>query len=94
MKIRPIKAEKFEDIKENFIEADTFKKYISIDYDIDLDIDKLTFLYYKGNKLYNIKKVNGLNYCRWDIMANWKDKDDNNKEKLGYFYLKDLTFDK
>lgn len=46
--------------------------------------------YYKGNKLYNIKKIKGLNYCNWDFKANWKDKNEKNKEKLGYFYLKDL----
>jgi hypothetical protein len=26
-----------------------------------------------------------------DLEANWKDKNDNHKEKLGRFYLKDLT---
>ena len=46
--------------------------------------------YYKGNKLYNVKKIKGLNYLGFDLQANWKDKDDNNKEKLGNFYFKDL----
>lgn len=39
---------------------------------------------YKGNLLYNIEKLeNDFNY--FDIQANWKDKNDNNKEKLGKF---------
>ena len=44
---------------------------------------------YKGNELYNIKPLkNEFNF--FDLMANWKDKSDNNKEKLGKFYLKEL----
>jgi hypothetical protein len=46
--------------------------------------------YYKGNKLYNIRKLSGLNFCGHDFLANWKDKDEDNIEKLGKFYLKDL----
>ena len=46
--------------------------------------------YYKGNKLYNVRKIKGLNYNFCDLTVEWKDKDDNNKEKLGNFYLKDL----
>ena len=42
--------------------------------------------YYKGNKLYNIKKIKW-SYVGFDFQANWKD---NGKEKLGNFYLKDL----
>lgn len=51
---------------------------------------KLPEYYYKGNKLYNIKKIKGLNYCGHDLQANWKDPKENNKEKLGNFYLKEL----
>ena len=46
---------------------------------------------YKGNKLYNVKKMKGFNYLGFDLVANWKDQKENNKEKLGNFYLKDLT---
>lgn len=47
--------------------------------------------YWKGNKLYNVKKIKGLNYLFHDIQADWIDEDDGNKEKTGKFYLKDLT---
>lgn len=50
-----------------------------------------TQYFYKGNKLYNIKKIKGLNYCSFDLQANWKDPKENNKEKLGNFYLKELS---
>lgn len=46
--------------------------------------------YYEGNELYNIKKLTD-SIMGWDLMANWKDKKDGDKEKLGKFYLKDLT---
>ena len=45
--------------------------------------------YYKGNKLYNVKKIDW-SYVGHDIEALWKDKDENYKEKRGRFYLKDL----
>lgn len=45
--------------------------------------------YYKSNKLYNIKKL-AWDYCGFDLIANWQDKDDNNKKKLGKFRLKEL----
>ena len=45
--------------------------------------------YYRGNKLYNVKKLKW-SYIGKEIVANWKDKDDNNKEKLGEFTLKEL----
>ena len=50
--------------------------------------------YYKGNKLYNVKKIRGLNFNGHDILANWKDKNDGNKEKLGKFYFKELIIEK
>ena len=50
---------------------------------------KVKEYYYKGNKLYNVKKIKW-SYTGKDIQANWKDKDENNKEKLGQFMLKEL----
>ena len=50
-------------------------------------------IHYKGNKLYNIEFLGDTimgHFCK----ANWKDKDENNKEKLGLFYERDLEFDK
>lgn len=49
-------------------------------------------LLWKGNELYNIKKIpkSSLNYNGHDLFANWKDKTENNKEKYGKFYFKDL----
>lgn len=44
--------------------------------------------YYKGNRLYNIKNYTG--FSGFDIKANWKDKDENNKEKLGQFKFSEL----
>jgi len=46
--------------------------------------------YYKGNKLYNIKRLDW-DYCGYDILANWKDESDDNKEKLGKFRMKELA---
>ena len=46
--------------------------------------------FYKCNGLYNINKLkNDFNF--YDLMANWKDKKDNNKEKLGKFRLEELS---
>lgn len=45
--------------------------------------------YFKGNELYNVKEISG-SFLGFDLIANWKDREDNNKEKLGKFYLKDL----
>jgi hypothetical protein len=50
-------------------------------------------IHYKGNKLYNIEFLGDTimgHFCK----ANWKDKDENNKEKLGLFYERELEFDK
>lgn len=44
--------------------------------------------YYKGNKLYNIHKLDW-DYCGNDILANYKD--NNGKEKLGRFKIKELA---
>lgn len=46
--------------------------------------------FYKGNELYNVKKLKN-SFTFHDIEANWKDPKENNKEKLGNFYLKDLA---
>jgi len=46
--------------------------------------------YYKGNKLYNVKKLKW-DYCGYEILANWKDKNNKNKENLGKFKLSELT---
>ena len=46
--------------------------------------------YYKGNELYNIKKFTD-SIMGYDLQANWKNPDENGKEQLGKFYLKDLT---
>lgn len=48
--------------------------------------------YYEGNELYNIKKLTD-SIMGYDLLANWKDKKDGDKEKLGKFYLKDLVVD-
>lgn len=45
--------------------------------------------YYKGNKLFNIKKCNDLS--GHDFFADWVDKNEGNKQKYGKFYLKELT---
>jgi hypothetical protein len=44
--------------------------------------------FYKGNRLYNIRKYSG--FSGFDLKANWKDKEEDNKEKLGQFKLKEL----
>ena len=47
--------------------------------------------YYKGNKLYDIKKLGEMDSLMGhDFIAYWNDKDEDNKQKLGKFYLKDL----
>lgn len=51
---------------------------------------KKTRYFWKGNELYNIKWLKR-DIMFHDIMADWKDKDDGNKEKKrGKFYLKEL----
>lgn len=51
--------------------------------------------YYKGNKLYDIEKLEGMDSLMGhDFRAYWNDKDEDNKQKLGKFYLKDLTINK
>ena len=52
------------------------------------DYDLIKY-FYKGNKLFNVKKLKD-NFLSKDIRANWIDKDENNQEKLGEFQLKDL----
>jgi len=57
------------------------------------DFSKHRF-FYKGNELYNIKEAEW-SFSGFDLKANWKNKDEDNRECLGYFYLKDLEiFDK
>ena len=45
--------------------------------------------YYKGNRLYNIKYYTD-SIMGYDLMANWKNPEENGREQLGKFYLKDL----
>lgn len=46
--------------------------------------------FYQGNELYNIKDIRGEGFSGHDILANWKDKNESNKEKLGKFRLSEL----
>jgi hypothetical protein len=48
--------------------------------------------FYKGNELYNVKVLKW-SYVGHEIEASWKDPVEGNKEKLGRFYLEDLTIE-